>query len=220
MKKIIPLIILLSALACTKPPPSILIIGDSISIGYTPFVKDLLGENAIVVHNEGNAQHTGTGLEKIQDWIGGKDWDIIQFNWGLWDLAYRHEDSEEQGKRDKVNGTVTYTPEKYKANLDSLVRLIKESSSSDLLFVTTSYVPEGEAGRFAEDALIYNRAAIEVMNKHKVKVNDIYEFSRAVHEKFATAPDNVHYTEEGYKLLAEKILDGLSEVNRRIRILK
>ncbi len=42
--------------------PNVLIIGDSISLGYTPFVKSALNDKANVVHNKGNAQHTGTGL--------------------------------------------------------------------------------------------------------------------------------------------------------------
>ena len=47
--------------------PKILILGDSISIGYTPFVKQQLSDKAIVVHNPGNAEHTGTGLGKINE---------------------------------------------------------------------------------------------------------------------------------------------------------
>ncbi len=111
-------------------------------------MKELLGGKAIVSHNEGNAQHTGTGMEKIQEWIGEEDWDIVQFNWGLWDLAYRHEDSKEQGQRDKVN--------------------------------------------------------------------DIYEYSKEVHTLYGTAADNVHYTTLGYRKLAEKIIEGLSQFDSRL----
>ena len=67
--------------------PRILIIGDSISIGYTPFVKELFQGRAEVVHNPGNAQHTGTGLENIDLWLGDGHWDVIHFNWSLWDLC-------------------------------------------------------------------------------------------------------------------------------------
>ncbi|WP_220377779.1 MULTISPECIES: hypothetical protein [unclassified Arenibacter] len=66
--------------------PKILIIGDSISMGYFSKVKEALATKAIVLHNPGNAQHTGTRLKKIKDWIGKEDWDIIQFNQGLWNL--------------------------------------------------------------------------------------------------------------------------------------
>ena len=122
--------------------PKILIIGDSISIGYTPFVKEGLSSKFDVFHNPGNAQHTGTGLENISKWIGNQDYDIIQFNWGLWDLCYRHPESKHQGNRDKVNGKVTYSIEEYKANLDTIIKILKTKTKAKLVFVTTTYVPK------------------------------------------------------------------------------
>jgi len=217
MKKLLPILFVVSIIACTNEPPKILIIGDSISIGYTPHVKEMLGDNAFVSHNKGNAEHTGTGLERVTEWIGDEEWDIIQFNWGLWDLAYRSDSSKVQGMRDKINGEVTFTADQYAANLDSLVVLIKSLSKAKLLFVSTSYVPEGESGRFVEDALIYNKVAFEIMNKHDVPVNDIYELSKEVHNNHSTGSDNVHYTKDGYKLLAQKITEGLSGLNRRLK---
>lgn len=185
--------------------PKILIIGDSISIGYTPFVKEKLAQKANVFHNPGNAQHTGTGLKKITEWVGNEDWDIIQFNWGLWDLCYRHPDSKLVGNRDKVKGKITFSVAEYAANLDSLVTTLKQLTDAKLIFVTTSYVPENEAGRFAEDALRYNAAAKEVMKKHSITVNDIYEPSRLIHRELGKGSDNVHYTAEGSKKLGELI---------------
>ncbi|MCD6346885.1 MAG: SGNH/GDSL hydrolase family protein [Bacteroidales bacterium] len=209
-KIILILTCILSLISCENKPEKILIIGDSISIGYTPHVKELLGDRAIVTHNKGNAQHTGTGLEKIKEWIGDEDWDIIQFNWGLWDLAYRNLDVKNVGNRDKINGKVTFTPEQYKANVDSLVRVMKSLSDAELIFVTTSYVPEGEVGRFVKDGPIYNDAALEVMKKYNIPVTDIYEYSKELHARFATAYNNVHYTKAGYSQLAVKIVQGLA----------
>lgn len=191
--------------------PKILIIGDSISIGYTPFVKDNLSSIAIVEHNPGNAQHTGTGLENIESWIGDGDWDIIQFNWGLWDLCYRHPDSKVYGNRDKINGTLTYTPEAYASNLDTIVTLIKQKSHAKLIFVTTSYVPKEEAGRFEVDAKIYNKAAKKVMKKHGVVVHDIYKTSKAIHKEYGISEHDVHYTKQGYEKLGEIISEFLSQ---------
>ena len=91
----------------SEPMPLILIIGDSISIGYTPYVQEMFQGRAEVVHHKGNAQHTGTGLEKIDEWLGNESWDLIHFNWGLWDLCYRHPESKNQGHRDKERGTLT-----------------------------------------------------------------------------------------------------------------
>lgn len=195
----------------TEKKPKILIIGDSISIGYTPFVKKHFSDRAIVLHNPGNAQHTGTGLEKVKQWVDNEDWDIIQFNWGLWDLCYRNPESKNQGNRDKINGKVTFSPADYEANLDSLVTILKEISDAKLIFVTTTCVPENEVGRFTGDVVKYNKAAKRVMKKHGIPVNDIYKASILIHKKSGLGDDDVHYTPEGYEKLGKLISDYLAK---------
>ena len=194
---------------CAKHKPKILIVGDSISLGYTPYVREDLQGIAQVYHNRGNAQHTGTGLDSIETWIGTKDWDIIQFNWGLWDLCYRHPDSKTQGNRDKVHGTITYELEDYGKNLDSIVQWMKAKSDAKLIFVTTTYVPENEAGRYQEDAIRYNQLAKRIMEENGVVINDIYEASRRIHRHYGKDSGDVHYLPEGYRALAKEITDFL-----------
>ena len=197
---------------CAKHKPKILIVGDSISLGYTPYVREDLQGIAQVYHNRGNAQHTGTGLDSIETWIGTKDWDIIQFNWGLWDLCYRHSDSKTQGNRDKVHGTITYELEDYGKNLDSIVQWMKAKSDAKLIFVTTTYVPENEAGRYQEDAIRYNQLAKRIMEENGVVINDIYEASRRIHRHYGKDSGDVHYLPEGYRALAKEITDFLKGV--------
>ena len=48
----------------------ILIIGDSISIGYTQPLKELFKGEAEVHHNPGNAQHSGHGLAHLGGMAG------------------------------------------------------------------------------------------------------------------------------------------------------
>lgn len=206
---IVILAIVLSA-ADTKRP-KILMIGDSISVGYTPFVKEYFKDKAIVAHNPGNAGHSGMGLENIREWVGDEDWDIIQFNFGLWDLCYRHPDSKLYGNRDKVNGKITFSTEEYRANLDSIVTIMKEISDAELIFVTTTYVPEKEGGRYTKDVRKYNKVAKEVMKKHAVLVNDIYKESIAIHKKNGIGSDDVHYKEEGNVQLSKLIIDYLNK---------
>jgi len=189
----------------------ILIIGDSISIGYTPFVTKELKTKATVIHNPGNAQHSGNGLKKIKEWIGDEHWDIIQFNWGLWDLCYRDKNSNVQGNRDKTNGKITYNIKDYEANLDSIVRILKKNTNAKLVFVTTSYVPEHEAGRYSSDPQKYNAVAKKIMKKQGILINDIYEKSIPIHKKLGLGTDDVHYTKEGYQKLSELILQVLNK---------
>ncbi|MCK4830540.1 hypothetical protein KA005_83250 [bacterium] len=63
-KSILTVLLLFLICRCEISNPRVLIIGDSISWGYFPYVKEALKEQAIIIHNEGNAQHTGTGLKK------------------------------------------------------------------------------------------------------------------------------------------------------------
>lgn len=215
MKKITRMFLLslfvITAIAFNKKKQRVLIIGDSISIGYTPFVQENLKDKAVIVHNPGNAQHTGKGLKNIEQWIGDEHWDIIQFNWGLWDLCYRNPDSKTQGKRDKVNGEITFSLEDYKKNLEAIVKKIKQKSSAKLIFVTTSYVPTQEAGRYEEDAIRYNKVARSVMEANGIMINDIYENSKEIHKYDGKGSDNVHYTAKGSEKLGKYITDFLKK---------
>lgn len=205
------LILLLVISGFAEKKPKVLIIGDSISLGYTPFVKEKLNDNATIIHNPGNAQHTGYGLENIEKWIQQDDYDIIQFNWGLWDLCYRHPDSKVQGNRDKINGKLTFTLDEYRDNLEKIVKILKDKTDAKLIFVTTSYVPLKEAGRFEKDAPEYNKVAKQVMKKYSIQVNDIYKKSKTIHGKYGLGNDDVHYQEKGYEELSELITSFLNK---------
>ena len=88
--------------------PNVLIIGDSISIGYTPKVRKLLEGVANVHAPKVNSRDTRTGLKHLKDWLGTTRWDVIHFNWGLHDLCYRHPDSTATGHRDKSMALFQY----------------------------------------------------------------------------------------------------------------
>ncbi|KLU01959.1 putative transmembrane region and signal peptide protein [Rhodopirellula islandica] len=189
--------------------PEVLIIGDSISIGYTPAVAAELEGKAVVRHNPGNAQDSGTGLKKLDRWIGTEQWDVIHFNWGLWDLCYRHPQSKVQGNRDKVNGTLTTSVEQYEQNLDEIVSRLKKTNAK-LIWAHTTTVPEGEAGRKVGDDTIYNEAAERVMIKHGIAVNDLNQVSDSFAAGLFVAPGNVHFTAEGSKKLAAAVSNAIS----------
>ena len=191
-------------LAFTMPPKKVLIIGDSISLGYFPHVKKALQGEAEVSHNPGNAQHTGTGLRLIDKWLGDDRYAVIVFNWGLWDLCYRHPESTEQGQRDKLNGEVTFTVDRYEANLEQLVQRLKKTGAK-LIFVTTTVVPPDEAGRFEGDEVTYNDAATAVMEKYGIQVLDLHAPSIGIHKSYKKGAGDVHYTAEGYQQLSEYV---------------
>jgi len=191
--------------------PRVLLIGDSISLGYTAEVRKLLKGKANVHRVPGNAGHTGMGIDSLPKWLDGKNgqWDLIHFNWGLWDLCYRNPKSKNQGNRDKVNGTLTHTPEVYAANLEIIVQSL-EKTGATLIFATTTPVPAGELGRKVGDDQIYNRAALAVMKKHGVLTNDLHAVMEGRMEKFGKKAGDVHFTAEGSELLAKKVATAIS----------
>jgi lysophospholipase L1-like esterase len=189
-----------------EPLPKVLIIGDSISGGYTPRVARLLQDKAQVMHNPGNAEHTGTGIKKLDAWIGETDWEIIHFNWGLWDLCYRHPESKVQGRRDKVRGTLTTPIDVYERNLDQLVARLKQTNAT-LIWAHTTVVPEGEAGRKLGDDTRYNAAASRVMKKHGVLINDLNALTKGFGPELFSKPGNVHFSGGGYDQIARQVAD-------------
>lgn len=191
--------------------PRVLIIGDSISIGYMPYVAEALAGRAVVVHNPGNAQHTATGLKNLDRWLGDGRWDVIHFNWGLWDLCYKRSRFLRGSVRDRERGTVLVDPGRYEANLAELTARLKETGAT-LIWASTTVVPEGDEGRFPGDDLRYNEAAARVMRTGGVIVNDLNAVSRQFPPELFVQPGDVHFTAEGYRRLAEHVAAAISEV--------
>jgi acyl-CoA thioesterase-1 len=191
------------ALTGRQDPPRIakvLLIGDSISIGYFEPSKDLLYEKADVFHNPGNAQYTAFGLEKLDEWLGETAWDVIHFNHGLHDLKY----VDETGRRvDPAVGKQMIPIDQYEHNLEELTIRLKKTGVP-LIFATTTPVPEGAAGRIKGDAVRYNKVALDIMARHGVAVNDLYTYAFARLESIQR-PRDVHFTKEGSRLLAEQV---------------
>jgi hypothetical protein len=196
------------------PLPRVLIIGDSISMGYTPLVVERLKGEALVRHHKGNAKHTGTGLKQLDRWLGDTRWDVIHFNWGLWDLCYRNPASRVQGHRDKVNGTLTTSLDQYAKNLDQLVIRL-EKTNAKLVWAHTTLVPEDEAGRRVGDDRKYNHVASGIMQKHGVTINDLHTLTRGFSPDLFTAPGNVHYTRDGFQKIAEQVASSIRAALRR-----
>ncbi|WP_145214428.1 SGNH/GDSL hydrolase family protein [Planctomycetes bacterium TBK1r] len=189
--------------------PNVLLIGDSISIGYTAEVQKQLAGKADVFRIPGNGKYSEYGLQNLNKWIGSRKWDVIHFNWGLWDLCYRNPKSKTQGNRDKENGTLTATPEQYRANMKKIVARLKETNAT-LIWCTTTPVPEFEAGRKLGDDIKYNQIAEEIMKANGILINDLHSHALLKLPEIQVRKGDVHYTEPGYAYLAEKVVDEIS----------
>ena len=192
--------------------PSVLILGDSISIGYTPAVREKLKDQAVVVRPMRDAQHaencagTNNGVRHIDRWLklGDGRWDVIHFNFGLHDLKRVHPETGQNSN--DPDDPHQAPPERYEKQLTEIVQKLKKTGAT-LIFATTTPVPRGGVKPFrdVDDPARYNEIARNVMERHGVKVNDLYTFAQP---RLATIqqPVNVHFTREGSLALAEQVV--------------
>lgn len=197
--------------------PNVLLIGDSISIGYTLGVRALLKGKANVLRpmsSNGkeafNCGPTTTGLQCIDDWLGDFRWDVIHFNWGLHDLCYRHPDSKVYGNRDKIKGTLSTTLPDYEKNLERLLSRL-EATKTKLIWANSTMVPEGEAGRKTGDELKYNAVAVQVMDACGIAINDLNALSARFEKECWSEPGDVHFSPAGYEKLAVQVAEVIGK---------
>lgn len=183
--------------------PRVLIIGDSISIGYTVAVQELMKGKANVHRIPTNGGPTSRGVESLNTWLGDSKWDVIHFNFGLHDLVYMGPD----GTRlvdSKLAGAKHQVPlPEYEKNLTQIVKTLK-ATGAKVIWCNTTPVPEGSAGRVADEALLFNEVAAKVMQAEGIPTNDLHSHAKAKLNEIQL-PANVHFSPEGSKYLAEKV---------------
>jgi len=189
--------------------PRVLLIGDSISMGYTLDVRELLKGKANVHRIPTNGGPTTNGLKNIQAWLGDSKWDVIHFNWGLHDLKYIAEDPSKRADP-KAPGSHLQVPlADYEKNLAELVKTM-QATGAKLIWCNTTSVPARSDGRIEGDEVKYNDAAERVMTAAGVPTDDLR--AHALAKPDAQLPDgNVHYSPEGSRYLAEKVSAVISE---------
>lgn len=187
--------------------PRVLLIGDSISIGYTLAVREELKGQANVHRPTTNCGPTTNGLANLDKWLGEKPWDVIHFNWGLHDLKYMDEKGGLLSPTDpKAKQQVP--PEQYEKNLRELVGRLKKTNAT-LVWCATTPVPEGSAGRVADDSVKYNEIAAKVMKENNIATDDLHAFAKS-RLKDIQLPANVHFSNDGSKALAKQVAESIT----------
>ncbi len=190
--------------------PRVLIIGDSISIGYTAPLQKLLSAKAAVSRAPGNCQDSGFGLQHIKQWVGKGPWDVIHFNFGIWDTHYLDaqtgqlialESATPENKR-----RIRHNIEQYKANLVKIVQALKQTKAQ-LIWAQSTPIMFRTAARF-DDIAKYNAAAAEVMNANSVPINDLYSYTLRDIKQWQS-PDQCHFNDKGNAMLAQQVMRSI-----------
>lgn len=190
--------------------PKVLILGDSISIGYTPVVKKLLEGKADVQRPATNCQHSANGVANVKNWVGETKWSVIHFNFGIWDTHML--DEQNQLVRDEAGAKgplhLRHTPEQYRKNLEQIIAVL-EATGAKLVFANTTPIMR-YTGKRTEDLTALNATAAELMAKHKIPVNDLYEFVLPNVKAWQTG-DKVHFNATGNENLGRRVSEAIEK---------
>lgn len=178
--------------------PRVLLIGDSISIGYTLPTRAILTGKTNVHRPATNCGNTTRCLRYIDEWLGDGHWDVIHFNFGIHDIKCP--------KRDGVNETHV---DQYRKNLQEVVARLKKTGAT-LIWCSTTQSPEAVCGAPAEDFVTYNAAAKKIMEENGIQINDLYAFSLP-RLKEIQIPVNSHFHAKGSKLLAGQVAAAIQK---------
>lgn len=192
--------------------PRVFLIGDSISIGYTLHVRELLKGKANVHRAPINCGPSHNGLRGTRPggWLGERKWDVIHFNFGIWD-----------SKISPKTGKVATADAVYVRNLETIADQLK-STGAVLIFATTTPIPDSlligaEPGqalppttRVFLDVAHKNRLATEAFQTRGVLIDDLYAAIYPEREKY-WRPGDLHFTPEGSRFLAQAVAKSIED---------
>ena len=186
----------------------ILLIGDSISIGYRDFVKLAFKDTAKVYFPEENCRFATFVLRGLYDWkqwLGcGDDVDVIHWNAGLWDGLIM------------PDGKPLVSFERYCEDVERICVIMRNLfPKAKIIFATSTPVQENlfpikyqYYRRYNKDTERYNTVACEIVLRQGGAINDLYSLMKDVPVSYYS--DQTHfYTKEATQIISEQVIRAI-----------
>ena len=184
----------------------IILIGDSIRMGYDKYVKEALRDAAEVYYPAENCRFATYIMRFVHEWKKKGEWpedaDIVHWNAGLWDLPEIMDD-----------GTVTPI-EHYAvqiARIDRRLRMLFPKAK--IVFATCTAVEEEKYGATFKrrncTIEAFNAAALDALKDTDTVINDLYPLTRSCSPECHS--DMTHYsTPAGIERVGGKVIECIS----------
>lgn len=206
-----------AVIGAPQPLPKVLIIGDSISGGYFPTVVERLRGKAevlraadtVTAEEKAGSEGTTKGVRYVDKWIGTTKWAVVHFNFGLHDIKHVNPATGENSRNplDPVQADL----KQYQKNLAEIVGKLR-TTGAKLIFATTTPYPATATKPMRSPGMSekYNAVALEIMKANGVAIDDLYSL---VLPRMAELqrPDNVHFTDAGYRVLGDVVAEQIME---------
>ncbi len=181
--------------------PTVLLLGDSIRLGYQPVAAAQLAAVATVRGLDDNGRDTAYTLAHLDAWLAeAQPIRVVHCNCGLHDLK----------RMDGATGTVVPLA-RYADNLATIIARVRAQTDAALIVATTTPIHEArhaarglDFARLAADVHAYNDALCAVCARLAVPVNDLCQVVAGDGDALLLA-DGTHYTEAGYTALGTAV---------------
>ncbi len=181
----------------------VLLLGDSIRIGYCREVKEVFAGKAEVLFPDENCRFAEYFLRHLTDWkeetCENEDVDVLHWNAGLWDCLRQYDEEP-------------LTPiEIYRYYMERVCRRIRLLfPKAKVIFATSTPIQEEMYGttkeffRYNADICAYNAVAVDVVKQFGMEVNDLYAVAERFPKDYYT--DATHpYSAQGRYALAKQV---------------
>ena len=186
----------------------ILLVGDSIRIGYDKYVKLSYEGRAEVFYPNENCRMSSYVIRCLHDWKRdtkcGSDIDLVHWNCGLWDCLIM------------PDGLYQTPLNQYKENIDRICKMIKLYFPGAIsVFATSTPVHDGVCAevytRNSKDVELFNAAAVEVVKANGGYIDDLYTVMRNAPQECYS--DVTHfYTKLGAETTTTQVTSVINEL--------
>lgn len=185
----------------------VVLIGDSIRMGYQPHVLAALKARAVVTAPKANCGNTLWIREHLDEWVISQKPDLVHFNAGIHDLGWMPGETNSR-----------FSMSEYVRSLRIIVQRLRTHTHATLIFATTTpflvpcdlTVPKDQCTS-ATGVDRYNAAAVKLMKRLGVPVN---ELNRVVHQaglQKCLRDDKIHMTNAGNDLLGAAVIEAIQK---------
>lgn len=191
---------ILTAFSCKKEHNNkILIIGDSISENYFYYLKD--HPTLKIERITGNALHSRSGVRRIKEWVGNSRWMLCTLNHGIHDSKLEVKMSNKEYIKN-----ISFELEYLKNNCDKVLLINSTKIPAKVVFPDYN-IPSARGVEL-------NNILAKLATKFSIPLCDLYSVSEKIPHLYLNAEEenNVHFLNEGYKVLSLKVEECIKEV--------
>lgn len=183
---------------------NVLLIGDSIRMGYDKSIRKTLKDKANVYFPEENCRFASYVLRYLHEYkelLKDSEVDVLHWNAGLWDCLRLFEEEP-------------HTPiDVYAYYIDRIcARIQKLFPNAHVIFATSTSVQSElmnrDFKRYNEEIEAYNAAAVKVVEKYGFEINDLYALSASLPQEAHSDPVH-YYTAVGTEAFTNQVLSHI-----------